>query len=106
MSIVLAPQGKAYEYAVRTVNVAHIVKSPCIAVIDEGDTGKIAVLADQIIRIPNTHPLLKPMLYILPAQLIPYYTEVARPGGNPDAQRTDQPNYARAFDIAMPPKSH
>ena len=106
MSIVLAPQGKAYEYAVRTVNVTHIVKSPCIAVIDEGDTGKIAVLADQIIRIPNTHPLLKPMLYILPAQLIPYYTEVARPGGNPDAQRTDQPNYARAFDIAMPPKSH
>ena len=106
MSIVLAPQGKAYEYAVRTVNVAHTVKSPCIAVIDADDTGEISKLADHVIRIPNTHPLLKPMLYILPAQLIPYYTEVARPGGNPDAQRTDQPNYARAFDIAMPPKSH
>ncbi len=106
ISIVLAPQEKAYKYAVRTVKVARAVKSPCIAVIDEDDTGEISALADQIIRIPNTHPLLKPMLYILPAQLIPYYTEVARPGGNPDAQRTDQPNYARAFDIAMPPKSH
>lgn len=106
MTIVLAPQGKTYEYAVRTVNVARTIKAPCIAVIDANDNGGIVSQADQIIRIPQTHHLLKPMLYILAAQLIPYYTEVARPGGNPDAQRTDQPNYARAFDIAMPPKSH
>lgn len=106
MTAILAPQGKTYQYAVRTARVTRAIKSPCIAVIDENDHGEICTLADQIIRIPETHPLLKPMLYILPAQLIPYYTEVARPNGNPDAQRTDQPNYARAFDIAMPPKSH
>lgn len=106
MTIVLASQGKPYEYAVRSTLVTRTIKSPCIAIVDEHDHGEINALADQIIRIPDTHYLLKPMLYILPAQLIPYYTEVARPGGNPDAQRTDQPNYARAFDIAMPPKSH
>jgi len=106
MTVVLAPQGKTYNYALRTVNVARTIKTPCIAVIDEDDFGEIGAQADQIIRIPQTHLLLKPMLYILAAQLIPYYTEVFRPGGNPDAQRTDQPNYARAFDIAMPPKSH
>jgi glutamine---fructose-6-phosphate transaminase (isomerizing) len=106
MTVILAPQGKTYEYATRAVNVARTIKAPCIAVIDADDHGEIVAQADQIIRIPKTHHLLKPMLYILPAQLIPYYTEVARPGGNPDAQRTDQPNYARAFDIAMPPKSH
>jgi glutamine---fructose-6-phosphate transaminase (isomerizing) len=106
MTIVLAPIGKPYEYALRTVKVARMIKSPCIVIIDEDDHREIAALADQIVRIPKTHHLLKPMLYILVAQLIPYYTEVARPGGNPDAQRTDQPNYARAFDIAMPPKSH
>ena len=106
MTVILGPQGKTYEYAVRAAKVARTIKSPCIAVIDMNDHGEITSLADQIIRIPNTHPLLKPMLYVLSAQLIPYYTEVARPGGNPDAQRTDQPNYARAFDIAMPPKSH
>jgi len=75
-------------------------------VIDPRDVSWVAEFADGVVRLPTTHPLITPLLYILPGQLLPYYTEVARPGGNPDAQRTDQPRYARAFDIAMPPKSH
>lgn len=106
LTIILAPQGKAHEFSLRVARVTRMVKTPSIAIIDEDDQSEMSQLADDIIRLPKTHALLKPMLYILPAELIPYYTEVARPGGNPDAQRTDQPNYARAFDIAMPPKSH
>jgi glucosamine 6-phosphate synthetase-like amidotransferase/phosphosugar isomerase protein len=82
------------------------VKSPCVAVIDEDDKGGIAPIVDGVLRLPVVHPLLKPLLYILPGQLLPYYTEVARPGGNPEIQRSELPQVARAFDVAMPPKSH
>ena len=81
------------------------VKSPCVVIADEEEE-VLTSLADWVVRIPVTHPDLTPLLYVLPAQLIPYYTEAVRPGGNPDAQRTDQPRYARAFDVAFPPKSH
>jgi glucosamine--fructose-6-phosphate aminotransferase (isomerizing) len=106
LTMLLAPPGKAQVYALRAAQVTRVVKTPCIAVLDEGDTSEIAALVDHVLRVPETNPVFKPLLYILPGQLIPYYTEVARPGGNPEVQRTDEPRYARAFDVAMPPKSH
>lgn len=104
-TVVMAAPGKTYSYSQRLAQVTQTLKTPCIAVVSEEDE-QIAPLGDEVIRIPETHPALRPLLYLLPAQLIPYYTEVARPGGNPDAQQTDQPKYARAFDVAYPPKSH
>jgi glucosamine--fructose-6-phosphate aminotransferase (isomerizing) len=106
LTVLLAPSGNTQEFSLRGARVTQTVKTPCIAVLDEGDPSEISTLVDQVVRIPVTNPVLKPLLYILPVQLIPYYTEVARPNGNPEAQRTDEPRYARAFDIAMPPKSH
>jgi len=105
VTVILAPDEEEYEYAVRAAHVTREVKSPCIVVADDNDE-RLASIADWVVRIPTTLPVLKPILYVLPAQIIPYYTEVARAGGNPDAQRTDQPRYARAFDVAYPPKSH
>jgi glucosamine--fructose-6-phosphate aminotransferase (isomerizing) len=106
LTVLLAPPGKTQEYTLRAARVTQIVKTPCIAILDEGDATETAALADHVLRVPVTNSEFKPLLYILPGQLIPYYTEVARPGGNPEAQRTDEPRYARAFDEAMPPKSH
>jgi glucosamine--fructose-6-phosphate aminotransferase (isomerizing) len=106
LTMILAPPGRTQEFALRAAQVTQMVKTPCIAIMDEGDTSQIATLADDVLRVPETPPVFKPLLYILPGQLIPYYTEVARPGGNPEAQRTNEPRYARAFDVAMPPKSH
>jgi glucosamine--fructose-6-phosphate aminotransferase (isomerizing) len=106
LTMLLAPPGNTQEYTLRAAQVTQTVKTPCIAVLDEGDTSEIAAFVDHVLRVPETHPVFKPLLYILPGQLIPYYTEVARPGGNPEAQRTNEPRYARAFDVAMPPKSH
>ncbi|HJW83120.1 MAG TPA: SIS domain-containing protein [Anaerolineae bacterium] len=103
--VLLAPPGETYATSLRSARVAQTIKSPCVALVDEDDEA-VSALADEVIRLPATHPALRPMLYLLPAQLVPYYTEVARPGGNPDVQRTDQPRYARAFDVAFPPKSH
>ncbi len=105
VTVLLAPNDDSYAYARRVARVNQTVKSPCVAIVDADDT-VISALADQVVRLPVTQPVLKPLVYLLPAQLIPYYTEVARAGGNPDVQRTDQPNYARAFDVAFPPKSH
>ena len=106
LTMLLAPPGRTQEYSLRAAQVTQIVKAPCIAVMDEGDPSEIAALADAVLRVPVTNPVFKPLLYVLPGQLIPYYTEVALPGGNPDVQRTNEPRYARAFDTAMPPKSH
>jgi len=103
--MLLAPPGETYEYALRAARVTQTVKSPCIAMVDKDDE-VVSSLVDGVVRLPVAHPALKPLLYVLPANLIPYYTEVARSGGNPDVQRTDQPPYARAFDVAFPPKSH
>jgi glucosamine 6-phosphate synthetase-like amidotransferase/phosphosugar isomerase protein len=106
LTLLLAPPGNMHTYALRAARVTQIVKTPCIAFLERGHDTEIAALVDNVLRIPGTHPALRPLLYILPGKLLSYYSEVARPGGNPEAQRTDEPRYARAFEVAMPPGSH
>jgi glucosamine--fructose-6-phosphate aminotransferase (isomerizing) len=103
--MILAAPGSSYEYSRRVANVTRELKTPAFAIVEETDE-ELPGLVDEAIRIPASHPSLRPFLYVLPMQMIPYFVEVARPGGNPDVQRTDQPRYARAFDIAYPPGSH
>jgi glucosamine--fructose-6-phosphate aminotransferase (isomerizing) len=106
ITLLPAQPGETYKFALRAARVTQTVKTPCYAILDQDDDGGVAELVDGVIRVASTHPQIQPLLYILPGQLLPYYTEVSRPGGNPDIQRTDQPRYARGFDLAMPPKSH
>ncbi|NDE85487.1 MAG: glutamine--fructose-6-phosphate aminotransferase, partial [Verrucomicrobia bacterium] len=47
-----------------------------IAVAHEGDE-KIRCLADAILPVPETHPLIQPLLNVIPLQLLSYYTAVA-----------------------------
>jgi len=42
------------------------------------------------IRIPSTHPNLRPVLSVIPMQFLAYYTALAR-HANPDIMRTDNP---------------
>jgi glucosamine--fructose-6-phosphate aminotransferase (isomerizing) len=105
-TLLLAPLGAQNDLMWRAAQVTRVVKTPCFAILDEDDQSGVAQIVDGIVRVPVVHPILKPFVYLLPGQLIAYYAEAQRPGGNPDVQRTDQPRYARAFDIAMPPKSH
>jgi len=53
------------------------------------------------IRVPGRHDILTPFVYPLAGQLISYYAELARPGGNPDIRRTNLRPYARAFWISQ-----
>jgi glucosamine--fructose-6-phosphate aminotransferase (isomerizing) len=105
-TLLLAPRGAQSNLMWRAAQVTREVKTPCYAILDEDDQGEVAQTVDGIVRVPVLHPILKPFVYLLPGQLIAYYAEAQRPDGNPDAQRTNQPRYARAFDIGMPPKSH
>ena len=105
LTILLVPSNVAHDAMIRVAKVTQTLKAPCVAILDQDDR-EISPLVDHVVRLPKTDPLISPLLTVLPAQLVPYYTEVARPGGNPDVQRTDQPRYARAFDVAYPPKSH
>jgi glucosamine--fructose-6-phosphate aminotransferase (isomerizing) len=47
-----------------------------IAVAHEGDT-KIKGLADDLLPVPEIHPLLQPLLNVIPLQLLSYHTAVA-----------------------------
>lgn len=105
-TLIFAPPGSKNELHLRAAKVTQTVKTPCYAILDENDLGKIANIVDGVVRVPATTPLFNPLIYLLPGQLMAYYAAISQPDGNPDAQRTDQPRYARAFDIAMPPKSH
>lgn len=106
LTLLLAPPGPTHSYARRAARVTQIVKTPCIAFLEQGHDSEVGAIVDDVVRIPRTHPALRPLLYVLPGQLLPYYIEITRPGGNPEAQRTDKPRYARAFDAAMPADSH
>jgi len=104
VTILIAPGDRTRPYARRLAQITQVTKSPLIAVIDEDDHA-IAQIADGVLRMPQVHTALKPLLYLLPAQLLPYYTAVSS-GNNPDIRRTNQPRFARAYALAFPPKSH
>jgi glucosamine--fructose-6-phosphate aminotransferase (isomerizing) len=55
--------------------------------------------------IPASHDLLSPILMILPAQLMVYYTALAL-GKNPDVAGTDNPKIKEAISILHPPGTH
>ena len=56
-----------------------------IAIATEGDD-EIAEHADEIIRVPETHWLLAPMLAVIPLQLLAYHRQQARTQRRPAAQ--------------------
>ena len=61
------------------------------AIVEHGDHPRIGdkdihTLAEQVIYIPNTHPMLVPILAVIPLQLLSYYMAVAR-GANVDQPR-------------------
>jgi len=95
-----APPGPGYERMLDLARLTQVLKVPAVAVVDESDRN-MSVLVDEVIRLPHVTDTLMPFVYALPGQLVPYYAEIHRDGGNPDIRRTDQPRYARAFQIAF-----
>jgi len=83
--VVIATNKSNYEKVVSNIQEVKARKGKIIAIVSEGDN-EVAALADHIIRIPETHEALAPLLSVVPLQLLAYHIAVMR-GCNVDQPR-------------------
>ncbi len=75
--VFLCPRDSAYEKVINNMMEVRARKGRIIAIATEGD-GEVARLADHVIYIPRTLPMLQPMLSVIPLQLLAYHVAVMR----------------------------
>ena len=83
--VVVAPHDHTYDKVVANIEEVKGRDGSIIAIATEGDR-HLAELADAIIYVPRTHPLLSPLVTSIPLQLMAYYAALAR-GHNVDRPR-------------------
>jgi glutamine---fructose-6-phosphate transaminase (isomerizing) len=83
--IVVAPKDAYYEKLISNIQEVKARKGNIIALVSEGDI-HLKDLADDIFEIPEIHPVLAPLLAIIPLQLFAYHTAILR-GCNVDQPR-------------------
>lgn len=83
--VCLATQDEIYDKVLSNIQEVRARNGRIIAIANEGDS-RIAEFAEHIIYIPNTHPMLTPVLSVIPLQLLAYYIAVER-GCNVDMPR-------------------
>jgi len=71
--VFIATQDEIYEKIISNIEEVKARKGKIIAIATEGDE-KIATVADNVIYIPETLPMLTPILSVIPLQLLAYYT--------------------------------
>lgn len=77
LTVALIPEGELIEKMLSNVQEIRARHGRIIAVTDS-EHPKIPQLCDDIIRVPRVHPVLKPILMVIPLQLLAYYIAVAR----------------------------
>jgi glutamine---fructose-6-phosphate transaminase (isomerizing) len=75
--VFLCPRDSAYEKVINNMMEVRARKGRIIAIATEGDR-EVANLADHVIYIPQTLPMLQPMLSVIPLQLLAYHVAVLR----------------------------
>ncbi len=83
--VVIVPRDELYEKVLSNMEEIRARRGKIIAIITEGDFAA-ARLATHVIPIPETLPLLTPILSVVPLQLLAYYAAVER-GCNVDMPR-------------------
>jgi len=83
--VAIVPQDAVYEKMISNIQEVKARNVPVIALASEGDT-TIAEIADDVLYIPKVHPIVQPILSIIPLQLFAYYVGVAK-GLNVDRPR-------------------
>jgi glutamine---fructose-6-phosphate transaminase (isomerizing) len=71
--VFIATQDEIYEKIISNIEEVKARKGKIIAIATEGDT-RIESVADNVIYIPETLPMLTPILSVIPFQLLAYYT--------------------------------
>jgi glutamine---fructose-6-phosphate transaminase (isomerizing) len=75
--VAVATKSRIYDKLISNVMEGRARDARVIAVATEGDEA-IADFADDVIRVPDTHEALSPVLAVIPLQLFAYHTAVAR----------------------------
>jgi glucosamine--fructose-6-phosphate aminotransferase (isomerizing) len=75
--IVIAPQDRTYEKVLANIEEVRGRGGHVVAVATEGDK-RVAELADEVLYVPRTPPLLAPLVTGVPLQLLAYHTAVVR----------------------------
>lgn len=71
--VFIAPKDEIYEKIVSNIEEVKARKGKVLAITNEGNE-ELSNLADHIIYIPETLPILTPILSVIPLQLLAYYT--------------------------------
>jgi len=83
--VVLAPKDRLYEKTVSNLMEVKARHAPVIALVAEGER-ELGRTADAVFTIPDTHPLISPILFTIPLQLLAYHIAVLR-GADVDQPR-------------------
>ncbi|ADU96794.1 glutamine--fructose-6-phosphate transaminase (isomerizing) [Thermovibrio ammonificans] len=71
-AVFLATKSPVYEKVLSNIEEVKARKGRVVAVVNPGDSA-VSKLADFKIEVPETHPLLSPVLNVIPLQLLAYY---------------------------------
>ncbi len=83
--VVLAPRDRLYEKTVSNLMEVKARNAPVIAFVTEGER-ELGKQADAVFTVPDVHPLLTPVLFTIPLQLLAYHIAVLR-GADVDQPR-------------------
>ena len=83
--VVLAPRDRLYEKTVSNLMEVKARRAPVIAFVAEGER-ELGKIADAVFTVPDVHPLLSPILFTIPLQLLAYHIAVLR-GADVDQPR-------------------
>ena len=75
--VVLAPRDRLYEKTVSNLMEVKARRAPVIAFVAEGER-ELGKIADAVFTIPDVHPLISPILFTIPLQLLAYHISVLR----------------------------
>ena len=75
--VVLAPRDRLYEKTVSNLMEVKARGAPIIAFVTAGE-GELDKAADAVFTVPDVHPLLSPILFVVPLQLLAYHIAVLR----------------------------
>jgi glutamine---fructose-6-phosphate transaminase (isomerizing) len=75
--VVIAPQDSYYEKIVSNIQEVKARKGNVIAIVTEGDS-RLKEMANDVIEIPESHPVVTPLLAVIPLQLLSYHIALLR----------------------------
>jgi len=75
--VFIALKDGTYEKVISNIEEVRARGGRVLVIATEGDSG-VRARADKVIYVPDTHPLLTPLLSVVPLQLLAYYIAVQR----------------------------